>query len=259
MVVGGQVDAPGTPSLGVVVPTLNEARLLPGLLKRLLGSPGEGALGTGPLGPSPADDRAQRVVVADGGSADGTGELARAAGATVVVSAPGRGGQLAAGAAALETELLLFLHADCLPDPGALAAVRRALGDAHVGRCAMVQRIEAPGWHYRAVERSAARRARRGVVYGDCGLALRRSIYQGVGGFADLPIFEDLDLARRLEAWPGAGRMVLVEDAILRLSPRRWQREGFLRCTLRNWALTRAWRMGLAPRRLARLYRPHGI
>jgi GT2 family glycosyltransferase len=164
---------------------------------------------------------------------------------------------MAAGAAALDTDLLLFLHADTLPEAGALAALRRAFADPSVGRSAMVQRIDADGRFYRGLERTASRRARRGLVYGDSGLCLRREVYHGVGGFRDIPIFEDLDLARRLMAWPVAGRMVLVEDAVLRLSARRWRKEGPLRCTLRNWTLARAWRMGVSPERLARFYPPH--
>ncbi|MDP6369852.1 MAG: glycosyltransferase family 2 protein [Planctomycetota bacterium] len=255
----GPLDTPAALSLGVVVPTLNEAAALPRLLERLVGRPAAGPDDI-PRSEEPSAvgsaDHADCVVVADGGSADGTPALAARGGARVVESSAGRGGQLAAGAALLETDLLLFIHADCLPQAGALAAVRRAFSDPAVGRCAMVQAIAAPGWHFRALERCAARRARRGLVYGDCGLGLRRSLYEAVGGFQDLPIFEDLDLSQRLLASPLAGRMVLVEDAVLGLSARRWQHEGFLRCTLRNWALTKAWRLGLAPKKLARFYRP---
>jgi rSAM/selenodomain-associated transferase 2 len=229
--------------VSVLVPALDEAAALPGLLARLLEA-------------EDAADRADEVVVADGGSADGSVELARAAGARVVSSAPGRGRQLAAGARALGGEVLVVLHADCLPEPGALSAVRRAFADPGTVTAAMRQRIDARGAVYRVIERAADARCRwLGVVYGDSGLCVRRAAYDAVGGFRALPLFEDVDLSRRLAR---LGRVRLVEGARLTVSARRWQREGPLRCTLRNWILTLAYAAGVPPERLARHYRRHG-
>jgi rSAM/selenodomain-associated transferase 2 len=230
--------------LAVVVPTLNEARRLPALLARL---------GAG-TGPDPGD-RADEVVVADGGSADGTRALAAGAGARVVLAPRGRGSQLAAGARATSAALLLFLHADCLPAPGALARLRAAFAaDAALVASGMAQRIAARGRFYRLVERAADARARRGMVFGDSGLCARRSAYEAVGGFREQPLFEDVDLARRL-ARHGAVR--LLEDAVLAVSARRWEREGRFRCTLRNWTTRSLYRIGVPPARLAALYPAH--
>ncbi len=227
------------PTVAVVVPALNEAARLPRLLAALART-------------APEDDRAQRVIVADGGSADDTVALARAAGADVVHAAPGRGTQLAAGARAASEDVLVFLHADTVPAPGSLAAVRRALADPRVAAAGMRQRIEAAGLFYRLVERAADARVRRlGVVYGDSGLATRRATYEAAGGFAELPLFEDVDLSRRLRR---RGRIVLADGAELWVSPRRWQREGALRRTLRNWHLTLRYAAGADPARLARAY-----
>jgi GT2 family glycosyltransferase len=115
----------------------------------------------------------------------------------------------------------------------------------------MRQRIDAAGWFYRAVERAANRRVRRGWVYGDSGLAARRTAYDAVGGFAQIPIFEDVDLSRRLRAH---GAIALVEDAELVISARRWQAEGPFRRTARNWWMTGAYLLGVPPDRLARHY-----
>ncbi len=228
--------------LGVAIPTLNEAEGLPRLLARLF--------------EADQADRADSVVVADGGSDDGTRDLARGAGAAVVDVARGRGVQLRAAGALLETDLLLFLHADCMPAPGALGALRAAFAaDESLGAAAMAQRVDAPGRFYRLVERAADARCRRGMVYGDSGLCARRSAYEAVGGFRALPLFEDVDLSRRLAAH---APLRLVGAARLIISPRRWQREGRLKCTLRNWSLRLMYDCGVAPTRLARLYRPHG-
>ena len=233
----------GPAQLGVVVPTLDEAEILPALLTRLF----EGA---------EPDDRADVVVVADGGSRDGTPALARRLGALVVTAPRGRGAQLAAGAASCESEIVLFLHADCVPAAGALAALRRAFRDPGLWAAAMSQRIGARGAFYRLVERAADARVRRGMVYGDSCLAVRRAAYVAAGGFRPLPLFEDVDLAKRLRR---VARPRLVEEARAVVSPRRWQREGPLACTLRNWALRLLYEAGVAPAHLTRLYPPHDV
>ena len=233
--------------LGVVVPTLDEEQHLGALLERLLGDGGPG----GPAGA----DRADVVVVADGGSSDRTREVALEAGARLIEAPRGRGTQLAAGARALDTPLLLFLHADCVPEPGALAALRAALGPGGARAAALSQRIEARGVFYRAVERAADLRVRLfGSVYGDSGLCVERALYDEVGGFRPLPIFEDVDLSRRIAR---RSRPRLCRGAGLCVSARRWHREGPLRATLRNWMLQVAWRLGASPEWLLRHYAPH--
>lgn len=224
--------------LSLVVPTWNEEAALPRLLDATLGA---GA----------ALDRPDEVVVADGGSTDETAAIARERGCRVIHSECGRGHQLAAGAAGAEGDVLVFLHADARPFPGALARMRDALRDPAIHACAFSQAVEAEGRFYRMVERTADRRARRGWVYGDSGLVIRRSVYDAVGGFKRQPLFEDLDLARRLRAHT---EVRLLEGARVAVSARRWKREGALRTTLRNWTLTRLWRAGVAPSLLVRFY-----
>jgi rSAM/selenodomain-associated transferase 2 len=232
------------PSIAVVVPTLDERAALPVLLDSLA----RGADG----------DRPDELVVADGGSRDGTAELAAARDVALVRSRPGRGAQLAAGARHARADVLLFLHADTWVEPDSIAALRRAF--AHGGAAeravasGMRQRVDHPGGLYRWVERAADLRVRAGRVYGDSGLAVRREAYVASGGFRELPLFEDLDLSRRLRA---LGRIAFVRDAVLHVSPRRWLAEGPVRRTVRNWALTAAWAAGVDPARLVRYYPPH--
>jgi len=228
-------------SLCVVIPTLDEEEHVAARVRRLLAA-------------ADVRDRADRVVVVDGGSADRTRELALRAGAEVRRAARGRGTQLAAGAEGATETLLLFLHADNAPAAGALAAVRRAFADPELGYAGLRQRIDAAGRFYRLVERAADARVRRGMVYGDSGLACRRTLYERVGGFAAVPLFEDVDLSRRLRR---AGRWACIAEAELRISARRWRAGGPLRTTLRNWMLRLAHAGGMRPERLARWYAPH--
>jgi GT2 family glycosyltransferase len=134
---------------------------------------------------------------------------------------------------------------------GGPAALRRAFAEPALLAVGMRQRIDHPRGIYRWIEGAANARVRRGIVYGDSGLCVRRAAYAEVGGFRDLPLFEDLDLARRLRR---AGAVRLVPEAELTISARRWEREGVLRRTFLNWGLTVAYLCGVAPARLVRYY-----
>ena len=222
----------------MVIPALNEARALPRLLESLVGE-------------------ADEVVVVDGGSSDGSQAIARQHGARVLLTDRGRGRQLAAGARVTKAELLVFLHADCVLEPGSMAAVCRAFEDSELIAGGMHQLIDGERAVFRWIERAANRRVRRhGMVYGDSGLVVRRSAYQAAGGFPVYPIFEDVELSRNLF---GLGRIDLIRGATIRISSRRWDREGVVRCTARNWLLRAAFLFGLEPHRLARHYEPETL
>ncbi|HEX7124923.1 MAG TPA: TIGR04283 family arsenosugar biosynthesis glycosyltransferase, partial [Thermodesulfobacteriota bacterium] len=190
----------------------------------------------------------------DGGSADATVEVARRAGATVLAAPRGRGRQLAAGADAATGDVLLFCHADCRLPAGWATAVRAALaaGRDVVGGAFRLG-IASPRPSLAIVAASANVRSRlTGHPYGDQALFVRAEAYRAVGGFAPLPLMEDIDLCRRL--WR-VGRLVQLDLAV-RVSARRWEREGTLYATLRNAVLAGLFYLGVDPARLARWYRP---
>lgn len=236
------------PSLGVGICALNESRDLPRLLSRLLQGVDQ-------------EDRPGLVVVADGGSTDGTPGIARRMGARVLGVGRGRGLQLRAAAEELlDVDVMLFLHADSIPRTGSVTALRQAFatpaaeGKQPLRAAAMRQAIVAEGRRYRLIERAANGRARRGMVYGDSGLAVRPDVYTAAGGYPEWPLFEDVALSKAIRK---RTPIRLLEDATLAISPRRWQREGVLRCTARNLVLRSLFECGVSPERLARLYRPH--
>lgn len=228
---------PPAPRFSLVVPTWNESERLPRLAASLA-----------------VQGLVHEWIVSDAASPDGTARLAETLGARVVEGPRGRGAQLARGAALARGELLLFVHADALLAPGALTALDDAFRDPGLIASGMRQSIEHPARFYRLVERAADRRVRHGWVYGDSGLCVRRTAYDAAGGFRPLPVFEDLDLSARLRR---RGRVALVREARLLVSARRWEREGRLRRTLKNWGLTFLWSVGVEPERLARHYSPH--
>lgn len=218
------------------MPVLDEARALPGLLDHLAALPGR-----------------WEVVIADGGSHDGSAALARAHPlAPAVVAAPrGRARQQNAGAAATTGELLVFLHADSRLPAGAYRSLTRALRDPACPGGSFALRFDGTDRFSRGLTRWYALQRRCGIYYGDSTLWLRRAEWEALGGFADLPIMEDHDLVRRLER---RGRTACLPGPAL-TSPRRWQALGWWRTGL-AWTLIRwAWIAGAPPDRLARLYR----
>ncbi|ADB18258.1 glycosyl transferase family 2 [Pirellula staleyi DSM 6068] len=198
---------------------------------------------------------ASEVIVADGGSSDETRTIASSLGALVVESCPGRARQQNAGAQLASEPMLLFLHADSqlLIEPS-LPPLATLFDQPHFRHGGLRQRIDSPRWAYRLIERGNALRARyRGLLYGDQALFMRRDFFDELGGFAELPLMEDVELSTRARqiSWP-----VLLPH-VVRISPRRWERDGIVRRTLKNWSLLARYRLGTSAAKLAAEYRRH--
>ncbi|MBE0476062.1 MAG: TIGR04283 family arsenosugar biosynthesis glycosyltransferase [Coriobacteriia bacterium] len=220
-------EPPG--SLAVVVPTLDEATVLPALLERLL-----------------AED--VEVVVADGGSTDGTPAIAEAGGARVVRAAHGRGAQMNAGAEAAGGDALLFLHADTLPPRGFARLVLDALADPGLLVGAFRFSLAARRPALRVIETfTRLRGSLLHFPYGDQGLFCRRALWRALGRFPAYPLMEDYEFVRRARR---AGLVrVLRADAVT--SDRGWSEHGPWRWTALNVATTARYRLGTPPERLA--------
>ncbi|WP_028491401.1 TIGR04283 family arsenosugar biosynthesis glycosyltransferase [Thioalkalivibrio sp. ALE19] len=230
--------AAAAPALSIIIPALNEAATLPALLADLQEWPDS-----------------ERLVV-DGGSRDTTSEHAREGGVTILDSAPGRAVQMNLGARAARGEWLLFLHADSrLPDTrAALDAIRTLQQQGGTWGCF---RIALSGRHpaFRVIERMMNLRVcSTGMVTGDHGLLVRADTFHALGGFPEIPLMEDLALARKLRA--GVGRPHCL-PARLVTSSRRWEEGGILRTVWLMWRLRLAWWGGADPTTLAARYRIH--
>jgi rSAM/selenodomain-associated transferase 2 len=225
------------PLVSVIVPTLDEARELPGLLDDLAALHGRWEL-----------------IVADGGSRDATLPIARAhpARPRVIQCAGGRAAQLNAAARGARGDVLLFLHADSRLPRDAYAS----LADAWRSRPPVVGgnfalRFHGDGGFERVLGAVYRLQRRHGFYYGDSSIWVRRDTFDALGGYREIPIMDDYDFARRLER-SGATRCL---PGPATTSARRWRTAGIGR-TVAAWFVIR-WLFvaGVAPRRLARLYR----
>jgi rSAM/selenodomain-associated transferase 2 len=189
------------------------------------------------------------VLVVDGGSADGTREVATAEGARLLRCARGRGRQLGCGAREARGEWIVFLHADTRLDRGWAQALE-ALPATVVGG-AFRFAVDSPRPAYRVLEAGVALRCRLfRLPYGDQAIFARRHAYEAVGGVPAWPLMEDLDFVSRLRH---AGRLAFPAVRAL-TSARRWERQGVMATTLKNWSLLARYALGASPEALAREY-----
>ena len=227
-------------TIAVIIPVFNEEAALPRLLKELL---------------SKGFDE---IIVVDGGSRDRTIEVAQpflkqplSGRIQLVSSGCGRAVQMNAGAKNTQAEVLVFLHADTdLPDR-ALQYIRQVMADAsNVGGRFDVRFPKDRGWAW-VISRMMNLRSRwTGICTGDQTIFVRRGVFERLGGFADIPLMEDIEFTTRLKT---VGPVVALREFVI-TSFRRWERCGPLRTILRMWTLRLLYWMGWDPRRLQQFY-----
>jgi rSAM/selenodomain-associated transferase 2 len=196
---------------------------------------------------------AAEIIVVDGQAEGETLAAIQDAAVRKVRSDKGRGRQLNRGAAVVAGDVLLFLHADTVLPPTAFERIAEAMADEGCVGGAFDLRIDSRGAGFRAIETVANLRSRlTRIPYGDQAIFIRASCFQTLGGFKEIPIMEDVDLMRRIKR--KGGRIVIFPE-LATTSARRWEKEGLVFCTLRNWFLMTLFLCGVSPERLARFYR----
>ena len=225
-------DAPGT--LAIVVPVRDDASALARLLAELAELNVSG-----------------NVIVVDGGSSDGSVEVARLRGVPVIEAGGGRGGQLAAGCRAASGRWLWLLHADSSGLAPALDWLRRHGAVSPEGWGRFDVRFEPATSIMAVVAWFMNQRSRlTGICTGDQGMFVSRASLDAVGGVPEQPLMEDIELSRRLKR---LGRPVCRPETVV-TSARRWVQQGVVRTVLRMWWFRLRYWAGASPVSLARAY-----
>ena len=219
--------------ISVIIPTLNEELSLPATLaaiSRLKEQP--------------------EIIVVDGGSSDKTVEIAVKSGAKIVHTEAGRGRQLDAGAKAASSDVFWFLHADTLPPENACEQILRALKDEQIIGGNFEIRFDGERFAARFLTWLYPKLRVLDLCYGDSAFFARRAAYERSGGFADLPLFEDVEFYRRLKKH---GRFVHLKSVVTS-SSRRFEKRSFA-LTFARWSLFQGlyW-IGVSPHFLAKRY-----
>ncbi|MCW5799186.1 MAG: TIGR04283 family arsenosugar biosynthesis glycosyltransferase [Nitrospira sp.] len=233
-------------TIAVIMPVLNESRCLAHTIAhtRTLGF--------------------DELLIVDGGSSDDTFAIAQSStkqcathpsplrGSMRVLRAPrGRARQLNTGAAASACDVLLFLHADTLLPPNARQAILTALSEAACVGGRFDVRFDSSRLPALVISSLMNVRSRwSGIATGDQAIFVRRAVLERMGGFADIPLMEDIEFTRRLKR---AGQVACLSDQVV-TAFRRWEQQGPLRTILLMWTLRFLYWIGVSPHRLQHFY-----
>jgi rSAM/selenodomain-associated transferase 2 len=226
------------PVITVIIPVLNEAEGINGLISHLRDLEGGKDVG---------------IIVVDGDPAGCTIMAIRDAGVVTAIGERGRAVQMNRGAALAEGDILLFLHADTLLPRNAFTRIQQAFQEAEYVAGCFDLGIRSAQKIFRITERYVSLRTRiTRIPFGDQAIFIRRGYFERIGGYREFPIMEDVELMRRIRGQDN--KICIIPEKAL-TSARRWEREGVLVATFRNWMLQTLYCCGVSPKHLARFYR----
>jgi rSAM/selenodomain-associated transferase 2 len=221
--------------ISVIIPTLNEAAYIGKCIEAIRRE----------------DDRIE-IIVADGGSIDNTKEIAAGYKKVINVdSEKGRGLQMNMGAAASSCDMLLFLHADTTIESGWSQSILSALDDPSVIGGAFTFAVNDHSWKYRLVEAWVKMRCNLfNLPYGDQAVFIKKSTFEMISGYRNIPLMEDVDLIDRMKK---AGRISILDKKAF-TSERRWKKKGLIKTAAINQITMLLYKLGVSHDRLSRFY-----
>jgi len=225
-------------TFSIIIPVFNEQSSINTLIEHLY------RLSTGePL----------EIIVVDGHPRHTTINVISYKKVIALTSLPGRALQMNLGAASARGEILIFLHADTyLPENG-LTRIREVLNDKTVVGGAFDLGIRSDKRIFKLIASVSSLRSRlTRIPYGDQVIFIRKDYFNAMGGYRTIPLMEDVELMQRIKK-RGDTICIIKEKALT--SPRRWEREGIIYCTLRNWFLVSLYLLGISPNRLTKFYK----
>ena len=221
--------------ISIIVPTLNEATRITRLLQGL----------------QALRQRGHEVIIADGGSLDETCALTDGLVDALVRSARGRSSQMNAGAKLASGDVLLFLHADTQLPERADAMILKGLSKTKLAWGRFDAAIEGGHVLLPVIAWFMNRRScLTGICTGDQALFVRHGVFLAMGGYAEIPLMEDIELSNRLKS---QGRPLRLNCGVI-TSGRRWEKRGVIRTIVLMWALRLAYFFGADPAKLAIIY-----
>ncbi|MBU1043958.1 MAG: TIGR04283 family arsenosugar biosynthesis glycosyltransferase [Candidatus Omnitrophica bacterium] len=218
--------------ISIIVPTYNEEKTIGDLLEFI-------------------EKFKAEIIIADGGSSDQTlGIAAKCKDIIILNTCKGRAQQMNQAANIAKGAILLFLHADCIPEHNALDDIAACINQGYSGGC-LSQRISSHKKIFRFIEGSGNLRAKfSGIFYGDQAIFVKKDVFLSLGGFDDAEIFEDILFSKKL----CRNHKVRLLKTKVYSSPRRWHEQGIIKTTLINWLLTLGFVMGFSPKSLKKIY-----
>jgi rSAM/selenodomain-associated transferase 2 len=226
------------PKFSFIIPVWNEEAIISRMIEHVRGLRASGSA---------------EIIVVDGDPAGRTIKVARHMGVKTAISEKGRGNQMNLGASLAAGEILIFLHADTLLPPDALELIETAMENSSCIAGAFDLAIDSERPVFRLIEKAASLRSRMTrIPYGDQTIFIRKSDFRELGGFRDIPIMEDVEIMQRIKK--RKGKICIIGRAVM-TSPRRWEKEGIVYTTLRNWLLIALYFCGAKPEKLIRFYR----
>ncbi len=195
---------------------------------------------------------ADELIFVDGGSTDQTAALLAQSGVQWMSACVGRARQMNAGAKSLSSDILVFIHADTVVNKSCLSVIITALNQSDIVGGRFDVRLSGQHWAFRMIEWMINIRSRlTKISTGDQVQFVRRDVFETMGGFAALPLLEDVEFSKRLKK---LGRIACLRDTVV-TSSRRWQKHGIVRTVWLMWKIRWLYWLGVAPEKLARMYR----
>ena len=225
----------------IIIPVLNEAPLINGIIDHLHSLEG---------------DEIKEIIIVDGDPEGLTLKAISHDDVRQLKSSRGRWIQMNEGAKNAKGNMLLFLHADTELPLDAMRLIATAMKDKRYVAGAFDLGIKSERFVFRAIESAASLRSRiTRIPFGDQAIFVRKNYFDEIGGYKDIPIMEDVEIMERIKK---RGDKIFIIPQKVHTSSRRWEQEGILHCTLRNWFLQILYLLRISPHRLSQFYRYNG-
>lgn len=198
-------------------------------------------------------DKNIEIIVVDGVLEKDTLSAIHSNHVVKIFSEKGRAKQMNAGASAARGEILIFLHADTELPIQALKKINSLIARREYVGGAFDLGIKSDKFIFKVIGTLSSLRSRLNrIPFGDQSIFIRREYFDQIGGYKEIPLMEDVELMRRIKK--SGNKIWIFYDRVM-TSPRRWEKEGVIHCTLRNWTLQALYSLGISPHKLAIFYK----